>query len=116
MADTTAKQRHSMRDEEIRNVKVSFADVLDAGELLNGTPTATILPAGPNIDAGKVAVSTALETINGKRVAIGEAILFEIDALTGVYAVVSGTEYTITVTAPTDGGQTLKQDLILTGE
>jgi len=62
---------------EVANAAVSFGPKLRSGELLTGTPTvAEITTTGLTIS--NVAVSTAIEIINGVSTAVGEAVLFKV--------------------------------------
>ena len=90
---------------EDRNVAISFADLLDVGELLTGTPTIVEVPPADLTLSSKV-VSTAQLTINGKKVPIGEAVQFK------VVGGVADTNYKIRVTVGTDA--TPAQTLIIT--
>lgn len=78
----------------VRNVAVSFANVVDSGELLTGTPTITGSPSG--LTFANQAVNTAALTINGESVAIGNAVQFKVAGGT------ADTEYTILVQVSTD--------------
>ena len=62
---------------ETRNGKASFANRLDSGETLTGTPTCTEI-ATTHLTFANVAVSTAVLTINGVSVGIGGAITFKV--------------------------------------
>lgn len=56
---------------------ISFADELDDGELLTGTPTVAEIDTSTLTFASQ-AVSTAILTISGKTVPIGEAVQVKI--------------------------------------
>lgn len=71
-----APQRQIKTASEVRNVAVSFAEVLDSGELLTGTPT--ILEVTTTLTLGNKAVSTGSLTINGNTVIAGEALQFNV--------------------------------------
>lgn len=62
---------------EVRNGKFSFANKLDTGELLTGTPTITEIST-TDLTLASVAVSTGELTINGVAVAAGEAVTFKV--------------------------------------
>ena len=85
-------QYRCMKLGSTRNVAVSFANVLDDGELLTGTPTITA--TGLTI-SGEV-VSTAILTIDGASVPIGEAVQCSV---TGGAA---GVTYEMDITVSTD--------------
>jgi len=76
MATNTAPQVNRKTVAEVRNCAVSFANKLDPGELLTGTPTVTSTPSGPTISGA--AVNTAAKTINGVSVPIGMAVQFKV--------------------------------------
>ena len=94
----TAPQRHDVAAGETRNFALSFADVLDSGELLTGTPTAADnSPDSPEVlTISSVAVNTAQLTVEGETIPIGEAVQGTIAGF------VSGVTYTIKETATTD--------------
>ncbi len=80
---------------------VSYADVLDSGETLTGTPTVAEVTTTDLTITAK-AVSTAALTINGVGVAIGAAVQFKVAG-----QLITHTPYTIKITVSTTGGQTL---------
>lgn len=98
-----------------RNVAVSFADMLDSGELLTGTPTITEIAgsASPTTDLtlSNKLVSTAQLTINDTTVAIGEAVQFNV-----VGGLVANSPYSITISVATDStpAQALIGTVVLT--
>ena len=94
MGAIVADQMPSFAVGDTRNGAVSFADQLDSGEVLTGTPTVEEQTTSVLTIANK-AVSTAEKTINGETVAIGEAVQFTVSGQT------SGT-YTLKITATTD--------------
>ena len=71
-----APQIPCVLDGETRNGKASFANKLDSGELLTGSPTITELGT-TDLTIANAAVSTAALTINGVSVDTGEAITFK---------------------------------------
>lgn len=98
-----------------RNVSISFSDMLDVGELLNGTPTIVEVAGtgSPTTDltlSNKV-VSTSALTINDVSVPLGEAVQF---AVTG--GLVANSPYSITITVATDStpAQSLVGTVLLT--
>ena len=107
MSAILAPQVHCKSVAEVRLCSVSFDDVLDVGELLTGSVTTTVSPAGLTI--ANEAVSTAILTINGCDVAIGRAIQFKASGGTTM------TEYTVTITVSTDStpAQTLQGEVTL---
>lgn len=88
---------------EVRLASVSFLDKLDSGELLTGTPTAAEVTTS-ELTLASVAQNTAALTINGRAVAINQAVQFKITGGT------ANTAYTILVTATSDStpAQTFK--------
>ncbi len=103
MSTSKCKQRLCMTDAETRAVKVSFADDLDSGELLTGTPTVAEITTSDLTLANK-AVSTGSLTILGKTVATGAAVQFTVTGGT------AGTTYEVKITCGTDAtpAQTLE--------
>jgi len=96
MGDNTAPQRPVAVPGETRNFAVSFANVLDSGESLTGTPTVAEQTSSDLSIANKV-VSTAVLTINNKSVAVGAAVQFKV---TG--QLTTRSPYTIKITVSTD--------------
>lgn len=96
----TANQVHLKAVSEVRNVAVSFANMLDDGELLTGTPTITCT----GLTFSNQAVNTAALTIDGVEVAIGQAVQFKVVGGTAL------TQYTIQVQCGTTStpAQTLR--------
>lgn len=81
---------------------VDFTNALSTSgtdELLTGTPVVTASPSGLTISTPQV--STQIEDILQRQVAIGKAVLFK------VAGAVLGTTYTFTVTVSTDAGNVL---------
>lgn len=110
----TALKDLSAYSEEVRNVSVSFVDVLDSGELLTGTPTISQLsPATPLLTFANEAVSAAEKTINNRRVAAGRAVQFKVT----LPEVTAETDFVILIEVATDATppQALKKRVILTG-
>jgi len=103
-----AKEIRRKTVSEVRNVSVSFVDVLDSGELLTGTPTITATMAtGSTVTIANAVVSTAVLTINGATVSAGKAIQFTIS--TGS----SGVTYTVNIQCGTDASQTLEAEVVI---
>lgn len=96
MPANTAPQKPTIAVGEIRNVAVSFADVLDSGELLTGTPTVVEVTT-TDLTLSSKAVNTAALTINGESVAIGKAVQFRVSG-----QLVANSPYTIKITVSTD--------------
>lgn len=95
MGLNTAPQQPVMAVGEARNFAVSFADVLDAGELLTGTPTVTEETTTDLTIASKV-VNTAELTIDGRTTAIGQAVQFRVSG-----QLLTHTPYTLKITVGT---------------
>lgn len=96
MPANTAPQRPTIAEGEVRNVSVSFVDVLDDGELLTGTPTVSEQGTS-NLTISNVSINSANLTINGESVSPGQAVQFRVSgqrASTG--------SYTIKITVGTD--------------
>ena len=93
-----------MTANEVRNGVVSFIGILDSGELLTGTPTASASPSG--LTFANVAVNTTTRTLDdGTSVLTGQGVQFKVSGGT------AGTKYQITVQATTDStpAQTVEQ-------
>jgi len=88
---------------EVRNVAVDFSGLLDADELLTGTPTVAEITTTALTLTDK-AVSTSVLRINGKERAAGEAVTFK------VAGGVAGTTYKIGINCGTTAtpAQTLR--------
>lgn len=88
---------------ETRLCAVSFAEKLDSGELLTGTPTVTELTTA-DLTIDNVAVNVAALTVDGESAAIGQAVQFRV---AGQQA---GTTYSLRVQCGTDAtpAQTLR--------
>jgi len=93
-----APQINEKTANEARNGAISFSGKLDSGELLTGTPTVVDCspPSPETLVFTSIAVNTAILTINGESVPIGEAVQFKV---TGG---VAGIKYTIKATCGTD--------------
>ena len=95
MGQNTAPQRHQIAVGEVRNHAVSFADVLDAGELLTGTPTVAEQTTS-DLTISNEAVSTSALTINHNTVPAYEAVQFSVSDQK------AATAYKIKITVSTD--------------
>ena len=85
-----APQINEMSVGETRNIAISFSGNLDTGELLTGTPTLEdcAAPSPAVLVFTSVAVNTAILTINGVSVPIGEAVQGSVTATTaGKYSI-----------------------------
>ena len=104
----TAPQILSKTAAETRNVAVSFANMLDSGESLTGTPTILEITTTALTLSDKVVSSAAL-TIAGVSVPSGSAVTFK------VVGGVAGTTYRIGITCGTNAtpAQTLRGVLVL---
>lgn len=108
-----APQRPFKSVSGVRNIAVSFSEMLDANELLSGTPVITevINSSSPNTDltiTSKV-ISTAVLTINNISVPIAEAVQFTV---TG--GLTANSPYSITISIGTTASQTLIGTVVLT--
>lgn len=92
----TAPQRPVATVGETNNFSVSFAGVLDSGELLTGVPTA-IEQTSSDLTISNVAVNTVALVINDIDVAIGLAVQFKV-----VGHLVANSPYTVKITVGTD--------------
>ena len=100
-----ARERHTKREAEVRTSHASFDEALEEGELLTGTPTLTVSPAG-TLTADTPALTTGDVDISGRSVAAARALSFRISGGT------EGVSYIVTVTAASDGSpaQTIELD------
>lgn len=108
MTTSFATQRPCKTASETRNAGVSFANKLDSGELLSGTPTVVEVTTSALTLTNK-AVNTSALTLDGQDVAIGEAVTFTVAGGS------AGVRYHIRVNVDTDAGvtQTLYGDVYL---
>jgi hypothetical protein len=93
------QQRPIISAGDIEKGAVSFADFLDAGETLTGTPVVVEVGTA-DLTLGGKAVSSASLTILGETVAAAEAVQFTVSGQK------AGTLYTISVTASTTASRT----------
>ena len=93
------QQRPMISVGDVEKGAVSFADKLDTGETLTGTPTVTEVSTA-DLTLGSKAVSTTSLTILGETVAAAEAVQFTVSGQK------AGTLYTISVTASTTASRT----------
>lgn len=93
---STAPQRQSASVGATRNVAISFAGMLDAGELLTGTPAITE-DTTSDLTISNKAISTAQLTINGVSVAIAEAVQCKVSGF-----VSANYPYTLNISVSTD--------------
>jgi len=109
MSVATAPQVQCKTESDVRNVAVSFAELLDTGELLTGTPTIVEVTTS-DLTLGSKVVNTAALTILGESVAIGQAVQFSVSG-----GDASTKRYTIKITATTDSSpaQTLVRNVEL---
>jgi len=94
MGAITADQVPSFAAGDTRNGAVSFANQLDSGEALTGTPTVEEQDTS-DLTISSVGVSTRELTINEETVAAGLAVQFSVTGMTAA-------TYTLKVTATTD--------------
>ena len=81
---------------ETNNFAVSFAGVLDSGEVLTGTPTVVEVTTS-DLTIANVAVNSSALTINERTVAIGNAVQFNV-----LGQLAANSPYTLKITAMTD--------------
>jgi hypothetical protein len=99
----TAEQIQKITTEELRNVSVNFADLLDSGELLTGTPTVV---SDTDVTIDNEQVNDEIIIINNESVAVGNAVQFTVECA------VAG-NYTVEIKVSTDAGQVLEGLCIL---
>lgn len=97
MSTVKAIQLNCQAEGETRLHAISFVGKLDSGELLTGTPTITEV-TNSYLTITNKAVNTAVLTINGNSVAIGQAVQCLItgvqDGITHEVKIVVGTDST----------------------
>lgn len=98
---STAREVREIATDETRLVSVSFDGKLDVGETLTGTPVVTAEALSGLVLSAK-AVNSAAITVNGRSVAIGEAVQFKAAASAATVG-----EWDIDITCGTTAGQTL---------
>lgn len=94
-----APQRHKKTVSEARLVSVDMRGVLEAGELLTGTPTIVEVTT-TDLTLTSKQVNTNPVTINGAVCVAGQAVQFK------VAGGVAGTNYVIRITVGTAGNPT----------
>lgn len=94
-----AQQIHTKKAGETLVGAVNFSPRLIDGDLLTGTPTATVSPSGPTVNNAQR--NTTALTMLRETVAVNKAVLFTIAGGT------AGTTYVVTVTAQSVSGQTM---------
>jgi hypothetical protein len=101
----TANEVRYMTTAETRNCIASFANRLEDGEVLTGTPTIT---STTGITLSNKHINTGVVVVEGVDVAIGGAVQWKVEATT------AGT-YLITITCDTDSNpvQTLQGFCVL---
>ena len=104
----TLPQRPSFSAGDSEVVSIDYQDLLDAGELLTGTPT-VVEPTTTGLTLGNKAVNTTELRILGRNVAVGEAVQFTVSGQT------ANTLYRIRVTVSTDATtpRTFVRDVLL---
>lgn len=104
-----APQIRTKHPSAAKNAIVSFADELESGETLTGSPTITSSPSGLTIANEKVSTGE-LTLEDGTTVVTGEAVQFKVSGGT------SGVTYQIEVSCATTSSpaQTLVRECILT--
>lgn len=93
-----APEWHDMSTDETRNVSVDMAAMLDAGELLTGTPS---IQCSANITVTNPQVNAVAVTINGRECAAGEAVQFKVSCTVPE-------DYRLEIVCSTDAGQTVE--------
>jgi hypothetical protein len=101
-----AQQYRDLHVGGIRNVAVDFTGVLDASELLTGTPTVT--DSSGELAIGGVQVSSVAMLINGVSVPAGRAVAFSVER----GAAPEG-DYELDILAATDAGQQIPGTVVI---
>jgi hypothetical protein len=105
--EITSRQIRRKEAGETRNVIVSFADVLDEDASVNETISSITSVDGGGVTTSSPAVTAVTRNVNGIIVDAAKAITFKVSG--GA----NGTDYIITPTVVTSGGQTLVRKLRL---
>lgn len=100
MGQNTGPERPVLVPGETRNFATSFADELDSGESLTGTPTVEEQTTS-DLTIENKAVNTVALTINGKTVAVGAAVQCKVSGQQAAGSAATGS-YTIKITVGTD--------------
>lgn len=98
---------HNKKAAEIRTFKVPFSDKLHADELLSGTPTVA------EVGTAALTISSPELTVSPLAVMGNVFIPTSLGVQFTVAGGVAGTTYTIRITAETDDGQTLINEVTL---
>lgn len=101
------EQRPVISVGETEVVSIDYTEYLDADELLTGTPTVAEVTTTDLTLSNKV-VSTEVVRILERDVAVGKAVQFKVSGQK------INTQYSIRVTASTDGGRVVVRDAVLT--
>lgn len=106
---STAPQRPSASIGSVRNVSISFAEQLCAGELLTGTPT-VVEDTSSDLTIISKAISTSAKQINDVTVPTGEAVQCNVSGFANNFP------YTLNISCDTDADppQTLKGRIVIT--
>ena len=99
----SAPQVHSITSDETRNISVDMSGLLDAGELLTGTPT---VQCSDDLMITNVQLNTGTVSINNRDVAAGKAVQFTVSSSVAGY-------YGIEILVGTSSAQTLEGQLNL---
>lgn len=99
MSNITCPKKRYKHSDATENVAVDFTNELDAGDLLVGTPTVSVLPSGPTLSAA--AINTAPMKVNERTCRAGSVVTFSISGGT------DGQVYTVEV-KPTTSGSSVK--------
>jgi len=97
---------HSMTTDDVRNVSVDMSALLDAGELLTGTPA---IQCSADLTIANPQINSAAVDINGSSVAAGAAVQFT------AQSAVPG-RYRIEVLCDTDAGQVIEGIVVISVE
>lgn len=112
-----APQIYPVKKGEVRNVAVDMQGVLDAGEIMSGTPTVDVkllntdtqaLTTSTDLVISDQRLNTATITVNGQSVPVAKGVQFKVDTTNGVV----GKRYVFVITATTNStpAQTIKRE------
>ena len=99
-SNITAPQTYYKTPGEVLGVQCDFTPLLREGEVLSGTPTATVSGSDLVLTKSNVAITTAITVILGVTVEAGKAITFTVSSGT------NGVTYSILVHCATSAGET----------
>jgi hypothetical protein len=101
-------KQYPVSTNQVRNVAIDFAGMLDEGEKLTGTPQVEEVD-GSSLGPITGVLNTSIVSINGRQVPVGEAVQFTVDAT----AVQAPATVRVDVIVDTTGGQVVDTRIAL---